>query len=52
MKIKKIMKNNGENQENEENEEKEELKDVLVNKKKPRLNSFYKPSPSKNIKWL
>ena len=41
---------NGENEENQENEEKEELKDVLVNKKKPKLNSFYKPSPSKNIK--
>ena len=41
---------NGENEENKENGEKEELKDVLVNKKKIKLNSFYKPSPSKNIK--
>ena len=42
------------NEEIEENEgEKEELKDIMIKKEQNRtkkLNSFYKPSPSKNIK--
>ena len=42
---------NNEEEENEENEKKEELKEVIIEKRpKKKINCFYKPSPSKNIK--
>lgn len=43
---------NSNEDENEGNEEKEELKDVFIKKNRNNrvFNSFYKPSPSKNIK--
>ena len=42
--------NEDENKEDEEKEEKVELKDVFIKKNRKEFNSFYKPSPSKNIK--